>query len=181
MNNSKDKKTEYDELMRSKEWAAISSAYRKDQSCCMCGSVDNIEAHHVRYEGGRYGALDMNNLRPLCKTCHHVVMLLEADVRSWRSTTALNSNWTYVSPNVIKYRLSSYRYVQFHSADVSGERSWRYMFNLIDCISDELKNSLIRIDKDGTTKPARDILLSSLTVEERESIQRNNIIRRLEG
>lgn len=181
MNDSKDKKTEYDELMRSKEWAAISSAYRKDQSCCMCGSVENIEAHHVRYEGGRYGALDMNNLRPLCKTCHHVVMLLEADVRSWRSTTALISNWKYVSPNVIKYRLSSYRYVQFHSTDVSGERSWRYMFNLIDCISDELKNSLICIDKDGTKRTARDILLSSLTAEERESMQRNNIIRRLEG
>lgn len=174
MNNSKDKKTEYDELMSSKEWAAISSAYRNGKSCCMCGSVDNIEAHHVRYEGGRYGALDMNNLRPLCKTCHHVVMLFEADVRSWL-------NWTYVSPNVIKYRLGTYRYVQFHSADVSGERSWRYMFNLIDCISDELKNSLIRLDKDGPTKPALDILLNSLTVEERDSIQRNNIIRRLEG
>lgn len=65
----------YEDYLKSEEWREIK---RKVESrgghwkiCEVCVSTEKIQLHHVRYSG--IGKGNLNNLKPLCNSCHFKV------------------------------------------------------------------------------------------------------------
>jgi 5-methylcytosine-specific restriction protein A len=65
------------EAARDPSWHTLSSNFLKGKKCAICGSPDNLEAHHKKaFHTNPELELDLNNLIPLCRNparnCHFV-------------------------------------------------------------------------------------------------------------
>ena len=59
----------YDEFLNTEEWRQVSAMVkdRDGHKCVICGSTENLNAHHIGYEGD---CLDENDIVTLCNRCH---------------------------------------------------------------------------------------------------------------
>lgn len=67
----------FTEAVRSPEWKTVSNDFLKGKKCAICGSSDNLEAHHKKsFKEHPELELDLSNLMPLCRNpsrnCHFV-------------------------------------------------------------------------------------------------------------
>lgn len=59
----------YDDYLRSPHWLRLKARYKRSRRWqCVCGERKFLQLHHVTYE--RLGAERLEDLRPLCQTCH---------------------------------------------------------------------------------------------------------------
>ena len=59
----------YKEFLNTEEWKQISQMVkeRDGHKCVICGSTENLNAHHIGYDGD---CLDENDIVTLCNRCH---------------------------------------------------------------------------------------------------------------
>ena len=59
----------YEEFLNTEEWKQVSEMVkeRDGHKCVICGSTENLNAHHIGYDGDR---LDENDIVTLCNRCH---------------------------------------------------------------------------------------------------------------
>ena len=59
----------YNEFLKTDEWKQIAQMVkeRDGQKCVICGSTENLNAHHIGYDGD---CLDENDIVTLCNRCH---------------------------------------------------------------------------------------------------------------
>ena len=59
----------YNEFLKTDEWKQIAQTVkeRDGHKCVICGSTENLNAHHIGYEGD---CLDENDIVTLCNRCH---------------------------------------------------------------------------------------------------------------
>ena len=59
----------YKEFLKTDEWKHIAQMVkeRDGQKCVICGSTENLNAHHIGYDGD---CLDENDIVTLCNRCH---------------------------------------------------------------------------------------------------------------
>ena len=59
----------YKEFLKTEEWKQIAQMVkeRDDNKCVICGSTENLNAHHIGYDGD---CLDENDIVTLCNRCH---------------------------------------------------------------------------------------------------------------
>ena len=59
----------YKEFLKTEEWKQISQMVkeRDGHKCVICGSTENLNAHHIGYDGDR---MDENDIVTLCNRCH---------------------------------------------------------------------------------------------------------------
>ena len=59
----------YKEFLKTEEWKHIAQMVkeRDGQKCVICGSTENLNAHHIGYDGD---CLDENDIVTLCNRCH---------------------------------------------------------------------------------------------------------------
>ena len=59
----------YKEFLKTEEWKQISQMVkeRDGHKCVICGSTENLNAHHISYDGD---CLDENDIVTLCNRCH---------------------------------------------------------------------------------------------------------------
>ena len=59
----------YNEFLKTEEWNQIAQMVkdRDGHKCVICGSTENINAHHIGYDGD---CLDENDIVTLCNRCH---------------------------------------------------------------------------------------------------------------
>ena len=59
----------YKEFLKTDEWKQIAQMVkeRDGHKCVICGSTENLNAHHIGYDGD---CLDENDIVTLCNRCH---------------------------------------------------------------------------------------------------------------
>ena len=59
----------YNEFLKTEEWNQIAQMVkdRDGHKCVICGSTENLNAHHIGYDGD---CLDENDIVTLCNRCH---------------------------------------------------------------------------------------------------------------
>ena len=59
----------YEEFLNTEEWKQVAEMVkdRDGNKCVICGSTENLNAHHIGYEGD---CLDENDIVTLCNRCH---------------------------------------------------------------------------------------------------------------
>ena len=59
----------YNEFLKTEEWKQIAQMVkeRDGHKCVICGSTENLNAHHIGYDGDR---MDENDIVTLCNRCH---------------------------------------------------------------------------------------------------------------
>ena len=59
----------YDEFLNTEEWRQVAAMVkdRDGNKCVICGSTENLNAHHIGYDGDR---LNENDIVTLCNRCH---------------------------------------------------------------------------------------------------------------
>lgn len=59
----------YNEFLKTEEWKQIAQMVkeRDGYKCVICGSTENLNAHHIGYDGD---CLDENDIVTLCNRCH---------------------------------------------------------------------------------------------------------------
>ena len=59
----------YKEFLKTEEWKQIAQMVkeRDGHKCVICGSTENLNAHHIGYDGD---CLDENDIVTLCNRCH---------------------------------------------------------------------------------------------------------------
>ena len=59
----------YDEFLNTEEWRQVAAMVkdRDGHKCVICGSTENLNAHHIGYDGDR---MDENDIVTLCNRCH---------------------------------------------------------------------------------------------------------------
>ena len=59
----------YKEFLKTEEWKKIAQMVkeRDGNKCVICGSTENLNAHHIGYDGD---CLDENDIVTLCNRCH---------------------------------------------------------------------------------------------------------------
>ena len=59
----------YDEFLNTEEWRQVAAMVkdRDGNKCVICGSTENLNAHHIGYDGDR---MDENDIVTLCNRCH---------------------------------------------------------------------------------------------------------------
>lgn len=59
----------YNEFLKTEEWKQIAQMVkeRDGHKCVICGSTENLNAHHIGYDGDY---LDENDIVTLCNRCH---------------------------------------------------------------------------------------------------------------
>lgn len=59
----------YKDFLESEEWRQVSEMVkeRDGHKCVICGSTENLNAHHIGYDGDR---LNENDIVTLCNRCH---------------------------------------------------------------------------------------------------------------
>ena len=59
----------YKEFLKTEEWKQIAQMVkeRDGNKCVICGSTENLNAHHIGYDGD---CLDENDIVTLCNRCH---------------------------------------------------------------------------------------------------------------
>ena len=59
----------YNEFLKTEEWNQIAQMVkeRDGHRCVICGSTENLNAHHIGYDGD---CLDENDIVTLCNRCH---------------------------------------------------------------------------------------------------------------
>ena len=59
----------YDEFLNTEEWRQVAAMVkdRDGNKCVICGSTENLNAHHICYDGD---CLDENDIVTLCNRCH---------------------------------------------------------------------------------------------------------------
>ena len=59
----------YNEFLKTDEWKQIAQMVkeRDGHKCVICGSTENLNAHHIGYDGD---CLDENDIVTLCNRCH---------------------------------------------------------------------------------------------------------------
>lgn len=67
---SNNKRTAYDEHLRSKQWFAFKAGIIKARGfrCEICGSQKDLELHHLNYKN--FGNEQAEDVMLLCKLCH---------------------------------------------------------------------------------------------------------------
>lgn len=60
---------DYDEFLNSDEWKEVAEMVkeRDNHKCVICGSIENLNAHHLRYRADR---LDEDDIITVCGNCH---------------------------------------------------------------------------------------------------------------
>ena len=60
---------DYDEFLNSGEWKEVAEMVkeRDNHKCVICGSTENLNAHHLRYRADR---LDEDDIITVCNNCH---------------------------------------------------------------------------------------------------------------
>ena len=60
---------DYDEFLNSGEWKEVAEMVkeRDNHKCVICGSTENLNAHHLRYRADR---LDEDDIITVCSNCH---------------------------------------------------------------------------------------------------------------
>lgn len=130
----------YHEFINSEEWRAVRNAFVEGKSCTMCGSAREIQAHHLKYEQGIKGYCNMDNLVPLCRTCHEKVHMLEFEIKEkwWR--------FEYVRPFDITFRMlalkHSYEHGGFHGIVSTND----YLIRMVQCLTSNIKNLTINVE-----------------------------------
>jgi predicted transcriptional regulator len=64
---------EYQDQLNSPEWKAKRKEIliRDGNKCKLCGSINNLQVHHLEYENGKFAwEYDNDKLITLCKNCH---------------------------------------------------------------------------------------------------------------
>lgn len=61
--------TNYEDFLKSEEWQQVSEMVkdRDGNKCVICGSTENLNAHHIGYNGDR---LNEDDIVTLCNRCH---------------------------------------------------------------------------------------------------------------
>jgi hypothetical protein len=64
---------QYERYMASDHWKARKDRYFRthEKRCAACGSVDEVQLHHLSYE--KMGREPNDDLMPLCQICHSLV------------------------------------------------------------------------------------------------------------
>ena len=59
----------YEEFLNTEEWKQVAEMVkdRDGHKCVICGSTENLNAHHIGYDGD---CLDENDIVTLCNRCH---------------------------------------------------------------------------------------------------------------
>lgn len=59
----------YEEFLNTEEWKQVAEMVkdRDGNKCVICGSTENLNAHHIGYDGD---CLDENDIVTLCNRCH---------------------------------------------------------------------------------------------------------------
>ena len=59
----------YNEFLKTDEWKQIAQMVKERDchKCVICGSTENLNAHHIGYDGDR---MDENDIVTLCNRCH---------------------------------------------------------------------------------------------------------------
>ena len=59
----------YEEFLNTEEWKQVAAMVkeRDGHKCVICGSTENLNAHHIGYDGD---CLDENDIVTLCNRCH---------------------------------------------------------------------------------------------------------------
>ena len=59
----------YNEFLKTEEWKQVAEMVkdRDGNKCVICGSTENLNAHHIGYDGD---CLDENDIVTLCNRCH---------------------------------------------------------------------------------------------------------------
>ena len=59
----------YNEFLKTEEWKQVAQMVkeRDGHKCVICGSTENLNAHHIGYDGD---CLDENDIVTLCNRCH---------------------------------------------------------------------------------------------------------------
>ncbi len=59
----------YEEFLNTEEWKQVAEMvkYRDGHRCVICGSTENLNAHHIGYDGDY---LNENDIVTLCNRCH---------------------------------------------------------------------------------------------------------------
>jgi len=101
-NDTGEKVLNYSEYLNTKHWVALRSKFKSKQvkECVMCGSIKNLNIHHMTYE--RLGNENFDDLVFLCKDCH--TKLHEAiDTDKSKFLLSLKSNKNkYIKTKLIK-------------------------------------------------------------------------------
>jgi hypothetical protein len=66
----------YAQYLRAPHWQDVKDRYRASDlpQACFCGE-ETVDLHHMTYE--RIGAENLDDLAPLCRSCHQLVHVLE--------------------------------------------------------------------------------------------------------
>lgn len=67
----------YRDYLSSRRWKQTRERFYADPhtpKACLCGDDTNLDLHHLTYE--RLGNEDLEDLHPLCPTCHNAVHVL---------------------------------------------------------------------------------------------------------
>lgn len=69
---------DYRAYLRSPQWQSVKARYRASdlpQGCLLCDTDERLQFHHLTYE--RVGEELLDDVAPLCSTCHGIVHVLE--------------------------------------------------------------------------------------------------------
>ena len=63
----------YEQYLKSPEWEAkrLRAMEEDGHKCCICGSADNLQVHHLNYK--EFEGCDISQVRVLCRSCHEKV------------------------------------------------------------------------------------------------------------
>ena len=78
---------EYKKYLNSSHWKDVKQRYKASkliQKCYVCGSKEKIHIHHKSYT--RIGNEKLNDLIPLCETCHAKVHKYLRENKSGKTT-----------------------------------------------------------------------------------------------
>jgi hypothetical protein len=90
----------YESYLKSKRWKNLRSRFRRERvwRCEVCGFDRDLQLHHKTYE--RLGSEELDDLTPLCQTCHSALHQLEREGQ----TTSLNPADLFRLERILDYR-----------------------------------------------------------------------------
>lgn len=107
----------YAESSRSHEWRSLSSNFLNGKKCAICGSFENLEAHHKKaFHEHPELELDISNLVALCrnpsKNCHFVF----GHLMNWSTTNHdIDNTIKYFQLLIKKAKMNASRRIKHNS------------------------------------------------------------------
>lgn len=121
----------YSEYLKTDHWKSISSK-RKDidgNKCYCCGCSENLEVHHVRYDGSWFET-EVKDLVTLCKDCHVSLHRIKERIEHrLRQIKALEKNdeWLTSDKQYYKNIVSKYGWLgsDYNSSKILVQLMWK--------------------------------------------------------